>query len=137
MMQIIGWILCLFLVVKALEMAANGVHLRSEEGSSIGIFAIALSIIGAIAFAILIYFGGPRDGLRTMLPSTVSDNAPQPRPEATEAAETSTVPPSALPSSADTATADTLSAPTVDSLDENALIECLDSASTPAEVEAC
>ena len=133
MMQIIGWILCLFLVVKALEMAAHGVHLRSENGSSMGILAIALCIIGAIAFAVLIYFGVPRDSLRTTLPSTDSSDVPQPRP----AAATSIVPPAALPSSADAATADALPAQPADPLDENALIECLDSASTPAEVEAC
>ncbi len=129
MMQIIGWILCLFLVVKALEMAASGVHLKSEEGSLIGILAIGLCIIGAIAFAVLIYFGVPRDSVRTMLPSTVSSDVPPPRSRP--------APPAALPSSADTATADTLPAQATDSLDENALIECLDSASTPAEVEAC
>lgn len=131
MMQIIGWILCLFLVVKALEMAASGVHLKSEERSYIGILAIGLCIIGAIAFAILIYFGVPRDSVRTILPSTVSSDVPPPRSRPAPA------PPVALPSSADTATADTLATQPTDSLDENALIECLDSASTPAEVEAC
>ena len=135
MMQIIGWILCLFLVVKAFEMAANGVHLKSEGGSPIGILAIALCIVGAIAFAVLIYFGVPRDSLRTTLPSTVSSDVPQPRPAAAPAP--STVPTTAPPPSADTATPATPTAQPADQFDENALIQCLENASTAAEVEAC
>lgn len=53
MLQLIGWLGCLYLVVKALEIAGNP-QFRTEDGSlkATAMGAIILAWLGAIIFAL-------------------------------------------------------------------------------------
>lgn len=52
MLQIIGWLGCLYLIVKALEIAGSNVH-KGEDGllKPQSLVAVLLASVGALAFA--------------------------------------------------------------------------------------
>ena len=64
MLQIIGWMLCLFLVLKACEINANPAYQEKDaEGKTTGLngpasAAAAFALIGAVIFAGLLYYQG-------------------------------------------------------------------------------
>ena len=55
MLQIVGWLGCLYLVVKGFELAG---HTRDGEVSSMHRVGSALAWLGAVAFAAIIYAQG-------------------------------------------------------------------------------
>jgi len=69
MLQLIGWLGCLYLVVKALELAASS-SFRDENGNmkTTAMAAAVLAWFGAAGFALL--FLGQGAALQTLTPST-------------------------------------------------------------------
>jgi hypothetical protein len=61
MLQLIGWLGCVYLIVKALEISANPAF-KKEAGSadvnSVALAAIGLAFVAAIVFALLFWGQG-------------------------------------------------------------------------------
>ena len=128
-LTIIAWLLCLGLIIKAIEMAAQGLHRQPDGGMSVGAIGIALCLIGAVSFAVLTWFAVPRDSVRATLPAATTGSAlPAPPPVGTPQPATTGLAdaPASLSSSAE-----------IEQFDERALVDCLENAETAAEVEAC
>lgn len=70
MLQIIGWLGCLYLVVKGLEIFAQ----KPDDADTARVIAVTLSWLGAVAFAILIYMqGNEARSIMTDLDANVPD----------------------------------------------------------------